>query len=358
MNAPVSRVVGRTDLHVLGWPARSNARHNPYQALLYDAVERVSDVKVEEFDLRRVLSAPRPAILHIHWPDGFLAASKGWRIWPRLLLLRMLAAVCRLRGIKIVWTAHNVKRDGQRHTAILDRWFWPWFPTVIDGVIYMTRVSIAKAENALPGLSELPHALIAHGRYSVPQKTVSGPGPTPTLIFFGALSYYKKGYKVLDAFLDLPAGTACLRICGKMSLTEPDTRMAKRLLALPEEHRRDVIYESHFMPEADLIARIQSADLAVFPYSETLNSGAAILALSAGCPILASDNDLFRELRDLVGPDWVRLIDGELSGAQLAAELNDARALLARGATPDMSAFAWDRIGRETVDFYYKIAYG
>ena len=104
-----------------------------------------------------------------------------------------------------------------------------------------------------------------------------------------------------------------------------------------------------------IVSEIRAADLVVFPYSDVLNSGAAIFALSAGRPILASDNALFRELQHAVGPDWIQLIEGQLDGEQLSHALKAARALRERGASPDLSQFAWKLIGQQTMQFYNRI---
>ncbi|MCA1338157.1 glycosyltransferase [Pseudooceanicola marinus] len=350
-------------MRILAWPARRNADRNPFQKLLYDEIESAGDCEVMEFSRASLLTWRAPEILHLHWPDVFLASGRGWRFWPRYIFLRLLFLLAALRGTRVVWTAHNLQRHGQKNEARLARYFWPWFLSRVDGVIFMTRASAQQALKQWPALRDTPHAIIPHGHYlpligAAPAGTPAPPADRPPLLlFFGAITPYKNAWKVLESFLQLPAGQARLRICGEMSRSKPDLRLQELLEQLPDSHRDSVSYEDRFLSEEELLAALREADLVVFPYVDVLNSGAAIFALSCHRPILASDNALFRELQEAVGQDWVRLIDGgALSGGQLQAALNEARALRGSGAQPDLAAFDWSRIGAGTLAFYHRLA--
>ena len=347
-------------MRVVAWPARAHRKRNPFQALLYDAVENTCDVEIIEFGLKNWISAADADILHIHWPDAFLAAGEGWRFWPRLLFLRLICTMARLRGTRVVWTAHNLKRAGQRNGDRLDRWFWPWFQSAVDGVIYMTKASLWQAERTLPGLLKNPYEVIPHGDY-LEQIAAVAPDDhpnretLPTAIFFGTISRYKNVYTIVNAYAELEPRTAQLWICGEISRTEPDNDLMGCLASLPSEYRENIFVEDMFLPDASLAQRVRQADLVVLPYTDVLNSGAAIYALSAGRPVLCTNSDLFRELQNLVGADWFHLFDPPLTGAAFRDALVAARRLHEIGAAPDVSAFAWDRIARQTVDFYRRL---
>lgn len=346
-------------MRIIGWPAHKNSSRNPYQSLLYKSVE-TAGAEVIEFSPVKALIGGRADILHVHWPDAFLAAETGWRFWPRYAYLRLLFLVSRMRGTKLVWTAHNLQREEQRNADRMARFFWPWFLSQLDGLITMTHASSALTAT-MPVLAKTPRALIPHGHY---RSILSEIGETTDkygrghALFFGSITAYKNVWKLLEAFLEMPKGAAQLSICGKMSLREPDTRLESALDELSEDQRDDVIYENKFLTNNELEERLSAADLVIFPYSDVLNSGAAIFALSAGRPILASDNSLFRELQTLVGADWVILIDGELDPAQLASTLDHARTLRSTRALPDLSALDWNRIGVATVAFYNRCMAG
>lgn len=349
-------------MRVIAWPARANAAKNPYQKLLYDAVEVESEFTVQEFSTLAPLFGPRYDVLHVHWPDGFLAAGRGWRFWIRYVFLRVLFIAVRLRGARLVWTAHNFQRENQRNGERMVRYFWPWFLKRVDAVIYMTRASAQGTSEGAPELAQVPHAIIPHGHYrAVVEKVPKFPDVAhalPQLIFFGAIASYKQAWRVLESFLAMPAGQAALAICGKMSDRSPDLRLREALADLPEERVAEISVDDRFLPEVELIERIRAADLVVFPYGEVLNSGAALFALSVGRPILASDAPVFVELRDQVGAEWVYLIKGDLDGTQLQEALHAARALRTRGEVPNLSVYDWKTIGAQTAAFYRRVLNG
>ena len=347
-------------LRVMAWPARRVSYMNPFNKLLYDAVEATRKVEVIEFSPKAALFGPRVDVIHVHWPDSYLAASRGWRFWPRYFYLRALALRARLSGTKLAWTAHNLQRSGQCHSALLELLFWHWFTRRLDGVIFMTRASQAHAIARFPVLADTPQACIPHGDYlSVTGAPEAGTVERmPSMLFFGSVSRYKNVYRVLEGFLTLPSGSARLEIRGKTSASEPDERLVAGLAALSPEHAPHVVVEDRFLDEPELVAAVRGTDMSVFPYSDVQNSGAAIFALSAGRPILAADNALFRELQEIVGPEWVMLTEDWETPETLQAALAAARDLRAQGRAPDLQALSWPSIGASTAAFYATLARG
>jgi beta-1,4-mannosyltransferase len=343
-------------MSILAWPARKNADRNPYQLLLYDAIERETGRRVVELSPRALLGRTAPYVLHLHWPDVFLAAGRGWRFWPRYAALRATVLVARARRTPVVWTVHNLRRDGQRNAARLERHFWPWFLRRIDGVIYLTEASADRAAASEPRLRDKRSVVIPHGHY----RPVLGPGPAdaaepdgvPTVLFFGTITRYKNAAALLRAFVELPAGTARLVVCGEMSRAVPDEEFVELLASLPEHRRQDISYDDRFLSDESLARTIRGADVVAFPYRDVVSSGAAIYALSCGRPILTSDADPFRELRQLVGEQWVWPVAGELSGSDLEDALARGRELRRRGLQPDLSALDWTDIAHRTAEFF------
>jgi glycosyltransferase involved in cell wall biosynthesis len=344
---------------VLAWPKQRNRDRNPFQFLLYKSVEDMALAKVEEFSPTQILSLFRAKILHIHWPDAFLAAGKGFKFWPRYILLRFIFCLAKIFETKIIWTAHNLQRNGQRNEESLNKYFWPWFLKRVDGIIFMTIASKQKAFSRYNFLQKKPIAIIPHGHYVDQVAQCSRINTTKSMksgiLFFGSITRYKNAHKLLDAFLNLPCDSAELRIKGKMSLTEPDTILKEKLEALPLERAKNVIYENAFLTNEALVAEIKASDLVVFPYTDVLNSGAAIYALSVGRPVLASDTSLFNELQSLVGKDWIYLINNELDEIVLFDALTKAKALKALNRTPNLSKLDWSVIAEQTTSFYDQV---
>ncbi len=347
-------------LKIIAWPAFENAARNPYQSQLYDAVDGTQQAKIVEFSAPKPFSPGRYDIVHLHWPDAFLAAGGKWQFWLRYIYLRALAFVVRLRGARLVWTVHNLNRSGQRHSHLIARYFWPWFLKRLDGVVFLTQASKKQTLLDHPHLSTTPAVVIPHGHYRqiVEAASQGEPDPAtdvPEALFFGSITAYKNVWQLLEGFLQVPKGQALLSIRGKVSRREPDLRLQALLDDLPQERADEIAFEDAFLSEPDLVSCIQNADLVVLPYSDVFNSGAVLFALSVGRPVLVSDVALFRELRDQIGAQWVRLIDQTLDGAQLMRELKAARVLRQDGARPDLSILDWDHIADQTVAFYEEL---
>jgi hypothetical protein len=62
------------------------------------------------------------------------------------------------------------------------------------------------------------------------------------------------------------------------------------------------------------------------------------------------------ELQALIGADWVRTYEGDLTPAVLDEAIAWARGR--RGETPDLSPLDWGAIARETLEFYRAVVSG
>src|SRR5690606_21590296 len=104
-----------------------------------------------------------------------------------------------------------------------------------------------------------------------------------------------------------------------------------------------------FIPDDEVPVFLSACDLVVLPFDSILNSGSVLLALSLDRPVLAPRLGALPEIQARVGEKWLRLYDGPLTSALL----RDARQRTSRaGERPDLSAFDWAAIGRDTLAFY------
>jgi glycosyltransferase involved in cell wall biosynthesis len=81
-----------------------------------------------------------------------------------------------------------------------------------------------------------------------------------------------------------------------------------------------------------------AASLVVAPYSEMLNSGSALLALTHNRPILLPNRGALVELQSTVGKDWVRIYEPPLTPETLSDSL--AWAGCTRPPAPDLRHFS------------------
>ena len=176
---------------------------------------------------------------------------------------------------------------------------------------------------------------------------------------FGHLRPYKGIEALVQAFVEAwPDETdrPRLRIVGRAK--EPAYGMS---LAALVDGLAGVELTEAFLPDAELEAIIGAADLVVLPYKKMNNSGAALLALSIGRPVLVPDGPTTRELQGEVGPDWVHLFAQPFSADDLrrAATGQTTTALAAApDGVPDLTSRDWPVIGAAYSRLFHALADG
>ena len=92
---------------VVAFPAFVDSSLNPYNSLLYAQIQAQGQ-RISEFTWRRVVQLQLPDVLHVHWPERQVLAP-GWKLRKiaEFALFRFYSFATRLRGGKVVWTAHN-----------------------------------------------------------------------------------------------------------------------------------------------------------------------------------------------------------------------------------------------------------
>jgi glycosyltransferase involved in cell wall biosynthesis len=204
-------------------------------------------------------------------------------------------------------------------------------------------------------LTTVPARVIPHGHYrdSYPNTTTPEharrvldlPADAPVLLFFGQVRPYKGVVELIDAFRAVTDPAARLVVAGR----PVDDAIAG---AVRRAADRDARVQVHLglVPPDDVQQFFAAADLVALPYVETLNSGAALLALSFDRRVLGPATGAFAELSRDLGERWVTTYDGALDATRLQAALIDTRALPVARAPLD--GFDWPTIGRATEEFY------
>lgn len=292
---------------------------NPYVTDLVQGLTAMGH-RVEFFGMRSVLTR-RFDILHIQWPEGLTEASTSPRRVVKLVLTGVLLARTAVSRTGVVRTVHNLApHDGRsRAGSLIER--------AVDHLT-IVRIYLNEADEARPPGS----VVILHPRY---RKTVTArrnPEPTGSVLAFGLLRPYKGYESLLDAWEAHPRKEH-LRIVGGAA---GDGSYAQALKARATRIRGAVV-EPRFLPEAELQEAILRADLVALPYSGAYNSGAVLLALSLGVPVVTGDSPSMRALRAEVGSDWLHLTDGPMSTSDLDSALAVAARLRVTGTRPDLS---------------------
>lgn len=339
-------------LRVIGWPAFSNRRVQPYNTLLYTHLRELG-VEVEEYTARRALSG-RASILHLHWsPQSRVTHPRLVNAAARSAALLALLDGARARGARVVWTAHDVT---PRRGHFFEPAFWRALGRRLDGVISLSDAAVEQVREWYPGLARVPAFVVPHGHYrdaypraltraEARERLAIGPD-APTVAFVGQIRAYKNVPLLIESFAGIGDPSAVLLVAGMMKLGDGGERVRRAAAADPR-----VRLTARLVTDEEMQLYLGAADLVVLPYERILNSGSALLALSFDRPVLVPHTGSLVELAGEVGPEWVRTFHGPLDAPTLHSALEWAMST-ARPPRPPLDAHDWRRVAALTLDAY------
>lgn len=274
---------------------------NPYQSMLAEHLA-TEGVSVERgWTLPSVLKArlrrrTAPDILHLHWPPRISFGFGGLKVLMGYML-RLWAL--RILGQRFVWTAHNLyHHEASWHSG--ERWMNKRMSALADKII----VHSTSAKSAITKEYEISVTgkieIIRHAAYlnCYPNTTTMAAARSKlglqsddiVFLFFGQIRRYKRVPELLESFNQIECKKARLVVAGKAKSQEEITRLE----SLVTNDNRVKLY-TDFVPNDQVQFLFGAADAVVFPYSDSLTSGAVILAMSMGKPCIAPDTGCFAE---------------------------------------------------------------
>lgn len=346
----------RRPLRVVAVPRARNRDINPYNALLYAALD---DCGIEALEGNAVnLLGPKPDILHIHWPEYLFSARSTWRAIVNAATFMAMIAYFGARKTRIVWTVHNLAAHEAMHPR-LEKRMWRWFIRRVDAMISMSPTGQKAALDRYPELNQTPHFVIPHGHYSsvypahatrAEARARFGIADDQQLIcFFGTVRSYKGVPALLSAFSRVQDPTWRLIVGG--SCTDPALHDTLTHFAQQDNRMR---LDLSFIPDDQVQYYLRAADLVVLPYRDILNSGSAILALTFGAHVLVPGLGAANDLAAIIGPDWIRTYTGELTPELLQQAMAWAHEQH-KQQHPPLDALAWERIADQTREAYREV---
>ena len=337
-------------MKVIAWPAGGA---NPYNGLLY-AHLRDLGATVSDFTPLRLLRSSR-AIWHLHWPERMLNRPSALAAAVRAAALLLLACAARVRKTRLIWTVHNLQPHEYDHPWI-GRWFWPAFTRLLSGFIVLSPRGRQLIEQRHPRLRRTSCAIVPHGHYrgaypdtvsQVEARAALGlPAAAPVAAFVGQIRPYKNVPHLVQVFRQMPEPDRRLVIAGQPA----DVPLHERVVQSASGDPRVRLFLS-FVPEDLVQVYLRAADLVVLPFSEILNSGSALLALSFDRPVLVPRKGAMAELEHELGSQWVRTYAGELTPATLAEALAAVHAN-PPGRCEALARFDWTPLAEKTLETF------
>lgn len=279
-------------------------RGNPYQALLYSRLDEAGLRAVPAYDLPNTIAITEavagsglPVIVHAHWLNVVTSTATD-EAEARTLVRTYVDQLHRLRelGARVMWTVHNILPHQTR---------WPELDVEL-------RRGVVEAAERIHVMSPRTKDLVAPWFDLPDEKLITVPHPSyrdvyPSwmsreqarrelgigsdqfvFLLIGRVQPYKGITELLDAFdalcLDEP-GRNTLLVAGPAGTDEETTAFVERLRTHPS-----ALGALGSIPDAEMQLYLRAADVAVFPYRRSLNSGAVALALTFGLPVLLPDD--------------------------------------------------------------------
>ncbi len=289
--------------------------------------------------------------VHLNWPSFLYRNERPCRSVSGIARFMFLLLLATVRGVKIIWTAHNLYPHD--HNSI------PWSDWIIRKIVirFSKRVfvhgpSAAKIlsdefSESIPKIVQITHGNWIHyypndvGKAEA-RRNLTLPGTSFTFLFIGVCKEYKNLEGLLHAFqAEVPE--SCLVIAGRFQRTD----YQRNIECLIQKNPANIFLFPVYISDDRLQIFFASADVVVLPYLEVLTSGSVMLAMSFGKPVVAPRRG---HLVDVV-PDFAGILydptdqDG-LRNAMLEAKKRsfDGAAILAHA-----RSFEWSDSARTVV---------
>jgi glycosyltransferase involved in cell wall biosynthesis len=287
MYQPVSQVI------VSSFPSIRN--DNPYLNLSQKALEehgvRFDRSSGDWLQWRWLLDNRRRVnVLHLHWTQYHYARRKRRASVAAFVKFAVKLLLARVLRYRIVWTMHNVLPHERN------------FPSILD---YLGRILLAQLATSVIAHCNYGQEMLAHHFHRkrkvfvVPHPNYCGVLPSGgsgegaraklglqqvslVFLFFGAIREYKGVADLIAAFREIPHADQALVIAGKPANEDIKADIMSR--AAKDAH---ILSDLKHVSARKLEMYLRAASAVVLPFREVLTSGSAMLALSAGRPVVA-----------------------------------------------------------------------
>ena len=314
-------------------------------------IEVLGDLSLEDC----VARTPALDVVHLHWLEYIVSLERGRAEGLARSLIRggrFLRSLIRLRrrGVKIVWTIHNLQPHEPRQPAI-ERLLAAATLRLSDAAVTHSQYARSRLLQAYPGAPRI--TVIPHGNYvdAYPDYAASRLDPRPDgpfeFLCFGQIRPYKQLPELVRAFRAIPEPEVRLVIAGRPVVAEEMERIRAAAGGDPR-----VVLDDRMIPADEVSELHRRADAAIFAYRDVFSSGALLLALSYGLPVVAPAVGTATEL--VHAPGLEPFDAGGLTAALQRMRDGDQQARRA-AALAGALAHPWSEVAESTVGLYRQV---
>jgi beta-1,4-mannosyltransferase len=327
-------------------------------ALLSGAVESAGARRVTTAGrgLRWSLTESDADVVHMHWLEYLATADPapvtGWIVtWLRVARLLIVLGILRVRRIGIVWTIHNLaphEPARPRAEATLSQAVY----LLADEIIVHSEYARARVRARFRGrrrreITVIPHANYAGAFPAEPRSraevraALDIPDDAFVYLAFGIIRSYKRLGVLAEQFSQLEGENLRLLIAGTPSPPAEADALRAHAAADPR-----IVVCAEYVPD-DLVSGLHlAADAAVIAHADVFSSGALLLALTHGVPVVAPADGTARELFSAPAVEFFE--NDQLVDALTRVRSGDRSA----AARTSAEQFPWSEAGVATVEVY------
>jgi len=341
---------------------------NPYQKLLLNHLQDLG-VEIEGSGtycifslLTSTFSHWKPDILHLHWHHSFLLGSNMIETIIKSVSFIIELLILKLFRVKIIWTVHNITNHEKKFRS-MELSFSKILSRLCDKIIVHSPAAKKKVMEAYGANMNFSIVVIPHGNYINSYKNVVNKSDarnqlkigTEDLVhlYFGRIRLYKGISELVAAFKELNYPHAKLLITGKPFNNKIAHDILKRC---GEDKNIKTFFE--FVPDDEIQIYMNAADVVVLPYRDFLTSGAVILAMSFGTPIIVPAIGCMLDILDNKGSIMYDPLEkkGLLKAMKKALSANLEK--MGKHNFELANQFRWDDIAKRTYKVYQECLRG
>ena len=296
--------------------------------------------------------------MHLHSAAALIRDTRLHRALARAVRVLASLAWLRLRGVTVIWTAHDLEDHDRERPGLEYAFTWALARTV-SGILahgenasrlIARRFRLPRARR--PRCMPLPgaDAKDAPSRAEARKRLLPRAGADDLVfLFLGSVKEYRGIHDLVDAFARIARPGLHLVVRG----VAKDAAVVD-FLERAAARQPGIDVALGFVPEHEIADWMAAADVVTAPYRRILTSGSVALAASHARAVVAPRTGAIPEtLGDAVAllydPDDPDGLDKALARA---VEERDALADLGRRARRHVERFTWDDAARETAAFY------
>jgi beta-1,4-mannosyltransferase len=347
---------------IVGKPLQFN--ENPYQTSLISGLTSLG-VELVDSGLDSILKSHLTGekifdVVHLDWLHLYYQSRHSVTSKLRFLSFVSKLFLLKLKGVKCVWTAHNISHHDNKF-PLVDALMTQFIAKFSDGIIAHCEFAKQQIIQKCNLKNSSKVSVIPHGNYiDCYDNTISAAAARAvlgiskdslTLLFMGIIRPNKGIYDLIDAFEAVDNSKLHLIVAGKPYPGEEkiiESRLSQHL---------NTTFVPEYVPDDKIQLYMNAADVVVFPYKSILTSGAVVLAMSYGRACIAPRLGCMAETIDdglggyLYDPDDSQGLEEVL---KKVVNCHDQLAEMGLHNRQKSALWNWDVIAQMTLEVYQR----